>query len=192
MRTFVRLTQANLRSFFRDRAGLFWTIAFPLIFIVLFGAIFSGGGTKSTVGLVDLDGTPISQALAPATSPGSTAAPSATPSAAPGAAAFGTLNDVFTVTRYATEADATAAMKDGNVQAVIVIPKGFGAARGRSARGLPHDAARRGRVRGPEQPGRVGHDHGDRRFDAGFGEPAGDRANAGARARLPGPPGDGT
>jgi ABC-2 type transport system permease protein len=47
---------ASLKEFIRDRGALFWTLAFPLIFIVLFGVIFSGGGSvKYTVGLVNED-----------------------------------------------------------------------------------------------------------------------------------------
>ena len=33
MNALFRLTVANLKSFIRDRAALFWTIAFPLIFV---------------------------------------------------------------------------------------------------------------------------------------------------------------
>ena len=40
MRALLALTVANIRSYVRDRAALFWTMAFPLIFIVLFGLIF--------------------------------------------------------------------------------------------------------------------------------------------------------
>ena len=46
MRSLISLTIANVRSFVRDRAALFWTIVFPVIFIVLFGSIFSGGGSR--------------------------------------------------------------------------------------------------------------------------------------------------
>ena len=50
------LTIANIKSFYRDRAALFWTIAFPVIFVVLFGSIFSGNGPSTfTVGWVDQD-----------------------------------------------------------------------------------------------------------------------------------------
>ena len=57
MRPLLALTRANIRSFMRDRAALFWTIAFPVLFVVLFGSIFSGGGTSTfTIGWVDLDG----------------------------------------------------------------------------------------------------------------------------------------
>ena len=55
-----RLTVANLKSFLRDRAALFWTVAFPLIFVVIFGLIFSGGPTPASYGFVDLDGSPAS------------------------------------------------------------------------------------------------------------------------------------
>ena len=44
MRALVTLSRANLKSFVRDRAALFWTLAFPILFVVLFGTIFSGGG----------------------------------------------------------------------------------------------------------------------------------------------------
>ena len=36
------LTVANIKSFLRNRAALFWTFAFPIIFVILFGSIFSG------------------------------------------------------------------------------------------------------------------------------------------------------
>ena len=46
MRGLVALTAANLRSFTRDRAALFWTLAFPVVFVILFGTIFSGGSSS--------------------------------------------------------------------------------------------------------------------------------------------------
>src|SRR5512135_209635 len=102
MRTFVRLTQANLRSFFRDRAGLFWTIVFPLIFILLFGAIFSNAGSsRSPIGVVDLDGSAASQALIAATEATATASP--LPASSPGAERATRLSDVFDIKTYATE-----------------------------------------------------------------------------------------
>ena len=42
MHALLALTVANIRSYIRDRAALFWTLAFPLVFIVLFGLIFQG------------------------------------------------------------------------------------------------------------------------------------------------------
>src|SRR5438046_8807197 len=59
MRALVSLSRANLRSFVRDRAALFWMLAFPILFVVLFGTIFAGGGRLNyDVGWVDQDGTP--------------------------------------------------------------------------------------------------------------------------------------
>jgi ABC-2 type transport system permease protein len=107
VQTLLRLTSANLKSFTRDRAAMFWTLAFPLVFILLFGAIFSGGGvSKFTVAWVDADGSPASTAM------------QSNPA----------LANVFTLNPYATTDDAIAAMKQGDVRAVLVIPKGFGSA----------------------------------------------------------------
>jgi len=57
MGTLLGLTVANVKSLARDRAALFWTIFFPIMFVFLFGWIFGGNGdTKISVGLVDQDG----------------------------------------------------------------------------------------------------------------------------------------
>lgn len=105
MNALARLTQANIRSFVRDRAALFWTLAFPLIFIVLFGSIFSGGGDLNyRIGWVDQDGTAASKDLRSAFSQ---------------VQAF-TLSD-------GTLDDELSGMKKGDLRGVIVIPAGFGA-----------------------------------------------------------------
>ena len=96
------LTIANIKSFTRDRAALFWTLAFPLIFVVLFGSIFSGGSDERTIGYADQDGSPASQQLA---------------------TAFESANGVKLET--GTQDELLAKMKDGQVSAVIVVPQGF-------------------------------------------------------------------
>jgi ABC-2 type transport system permease protein len=67
MRRFTRglwpLTLANVKSFYRDRASLFWTLAFPIIFVVLFGSIFSGRTPNITIAWVDQDGSAASAQL---------------------------------------------------------------------------------------------------------------------------------
>src|SRR5919112_979270 len=63
MRGLIALTAANLRSFTRDRAAVFWTLAFPVVFVILFGTIFAGGSSDYTLGWVDQDGTRPVQAL---------------------------------------------------------------------------------------------------------------------------------
>src|SRR5579872_854292 len=64
MGTVWSLYVASVKEFVRDRAAMFWTLAFPVLFIILFGLIFSGGGSPSyTVGLVNEDGGQVGSAL---------------------------------------------------------------------------------------------------------------------------------
>ena len=106
MNALIALTLANIKSFIRDRAALFWTLAFPLIFIFLFGFIFQGGGGGGlTLGWVDDDGSPAATQLLDAFK------------ASPGSELVET-----------TEDDALARMREGKVDAVIVVPAGYGEA----------------------------------------------------------------
>jgi ABC-2 type transport system permease protein len=104
MNALFALTVANIKSYVRDRAALFWTLAFPLIFIFMFGFIFQGGGGGGlTLAWVDVDASPAS----------------------------GQLRDAFKGSESielveTTEDDALARMRDGEVDAVIVVPDGYG------------------------------------------------------------------
>ncbi len=107
MRALLTLTAANIRSFVRDRAALFWTIAFPITFVVLFGSIFSGGGDDAEyrIGWVDEDRT----------------------------AAAGQLRAAFAAVPLLVLEDAgrdaaLAQMEDGDLRAVVVVPAGTGEA----------------------------------------------------------------
>jgi ABC-2 type transport system permease protein len=103
MNTLMRLTVANIRSLVRDRAALFWTFFFPVMFVLLFGVLFSGtGNSKVSVGFVDQDGTPTSAAVQQAF-------------------ASVSLLDL----KVGTLDDEKAAMQHGDVSAVIVLPKGL-------------------------------------------------------------------
>ena len=62
MRALLQLTLANIRSYLRDRAAVFWTLAFPLIFILLFGFIFQAGNFQIQIGWADDDTTADSSA----------------------------------------------------------------------------------------------------------------------------------
>ncbi|MEO7000611.1 MAG: ABC transporter permease [Ktedonobacterales bacterium] len=65
MSTVGSLYVANMKEFIRDRAAMFWTLAFPIFFIVLFGLIFSGNSSPSyNVGLVNEDGGQVGNSLA--------------------------------------------------------------------------------------------------------------------------------
>src|SRR2546423_3214936 len=102
MRPLLLLTVANMKSFLRDRAALFWTLAFPLIFVVLFGSIFSGGQGRRDIGWADLDASAASGQLR------------AIFAAAPNVA----LTD-------GSETDLRARMRTGGLSAIVVVPKGY-------------------------------------------------------------------
>ena len=91
-----------MKSFTRDRAALFWTLAFPLIFVVLFGSIFSGGNSDRTIGFADLDHSAGSAALQ---------------------SAFDSIPNVKLVD--GSEPDLLAKMRKGDLTAVIVVPTGY-------------------------------------------------------------------
>ncbi|MEO8229923.1 MAG: ABC transporter permease [Chloroflexota bacterium] len=103
MRALRALTIANMRGYLRDRQALFWTLAFPLIFVFLFGSIFGGGSDSRTVAWVDEDATPASAALR---------------------AAFASVPGVKLVDL--DRATALEAMKAGDNSGVIVVPNGYG------------------------------------------------------------------
>ncbi len=50
--SFWQLFLADLKSMLRNRMALFWFLAFPVIFMLIFGAVFSGDGQPAVhVGL---------------------------------------------------------------------------------------------------------------------------------------------
>ena len=115
MQALFALTLANIRSYVRDRAALFWTLAFPLVFIVMFGLIFQGGGGPTlTLGLGRRGRRRRRRPQ---------------------------LHELRSRARTAsslvdtTQADAIDQMKLGKVDAVIVVPKGYGAGRRRERGG---------------------------------------------------------
>jgi ABC-2 type transport system permease protein len=103
MRALWTLTLANIRSYVRDRAALFWTLAFPLIFIVMFGLIFQGGESRLNLAWVNEDGSTESGELRTALADASGVS----------------LED------FARE-DALAKMRTGEVDAVVIVPAGYG------------------------------------------------------------------
>ncbi len=103
MSTVISLYRASIKEFVRDRAALFWTFAFPVIFIVLFGLIFSGNSSPSyTVGLVNEDGGAVGNTLAQT---------------------FGKVKP-FTIKTGTREAEVDH-LKKGQIDLVIVIPSGL-------------------------------------------------------------------
>lgn len=68
MKPFNKLVIASFKQFFRDRTALFFTFAFPLLFMIIFGLVFSGDNDVNyNIGLVNQDdsiiGTTFSESL---------------------------------------------------------------------------------------------------------------------------------
>ena len=103
MKTLLGLAVANLKSLTRDRAALFWTFFFPVMFVLLFGVLFSGSGdSKVSVGWVDQDNSVASTGLR---------------------GAF--VNIPLISLQNGSLEDEKAAMQRGDISAIVVIPKGL-------------------------------------------------------------------
>jgi ABC-2 type transport system permease protein len=106
MKTFFQLYLSNLREFSRNRLAMFWSVAFPVLFILLFGSTFSGtSDTTFNVGVAAEDSGPVGSALSQA---------------------LGAVQ-AFRVTE-GTPAELLTNLKQGKLSAVIVIPDGVSAA----------------------------------------------------------------
>jgi len=106
MKTFIQLYLSNLREFTRNRLAMFWSVAFPVLFILLFGVTFSGTGTTTfNVGVAVEDSGKIGPALAQAFN---------------GVQAFHI--------SAGTTAELLENLKQGKLSAVIIIPEGVSAA----------------------------------------------------------------
>ncbi|HEC76790.1 MAG TPA: hypothetical protein ENI33_05990, partial [Thermoplasmatales archaeon] len=55
--------EVSLKGWYRNKARLFWTLAFPTLLILIFGSIFSGEGENYTLYICNEDNTPVSEAL---------------------------------------------------------------------------------------------------------------------------------
>jgi len=104
MKAFFKLLGADFKQFMRDRVALFFTFAFPVLFMLLFGFIFSDHDDISyNIGLVNEDGSAISQNIVRALE--------AVPP--------------FSIT-IGTASDELDALRSGERRAVIVIPAHLG------------------------------------------------------------------
>ena len=104
MKVLFKLLVADIKQFVRERAALFWTFAFPILFILIFGAVFSGGDSIAfNVGLAVEDNSPAAQQL------------SAVLQQVP---AF-----KLSIGNQSAELEA---LKSGDRRAVIIVPAGFG------------------------------------------------------------------
>ncbi len=106
MKAFLRLIVADFRQFVRDRTALFFTIAFPILFMVIFGLVFSGGGEVSyTLGVVNND------------------------QSERGATIVSVLASMNVFDTTTGEPDALLEdLKEGDIRALVIIPEGLGSA----------------------------------------------------------------
>lgn len=105
MKAYIQLTLAQLRLFGRNRQVLFWTLLFPVFFMVMLGSFMGNGGGISLNGIViDEDQTTASRGLVAALD------------------AQGSLID-FTIGVNRT--DSLQALKAGDTQIVAIIRKGY-------------------------------------------------------------------
>jgi ABC-2 type transport system permease protein len=103
MKKFLKLTGASLKMTYRERMALFWMFFFPLLLMLLLGTIFGHSGqAKITVGVVDLDHSPISQGIT---------------SALKGSKAFTVLEG--------SRKELINKVSDGKANAVLIFNKGF-------------------------------------------------------------------
>lgn len=100
MRAFLAMVKANLKMVARNRQALFWNLAFPGLFIIIFGTIFGNDtGVNFTVGVAgDTSSTLYQETVA----------------------AMNSADDVFTV-KTGTEADELDKLKDGDRDVVLIF-----------------------------------------------------------------------
>jgi len=55
--------KASIKNWYRNKGSVFWTFAFPVLLILLFGEIFSGGNGGYTIYIQDMDDSFASQAF---------------------------------------------------------------------------------------------------------------------------------
>lgn len=98
------LTVASCKMYFRNRAGIFFTMFIPVVFIVVFGLLSKGDGPSLTVGLTNQSQSELAKGVVK------------------------TLEGVkyFKVTEV-TQAEGAEQLSKGKIDLQVVIPAGFGA-----------------------------------------------------------------
>lgn len=100
-----KLFLANLKMMVRGRQSLFWSLAFPLMFTVIFGFFFgSGNMTAGKVALINQSNTDLAKTFVENIKK----------------------SDLFNINDTISEDDAKNEMKKSQLGAIIVIPKDFG------------------------------------------------------------------
>ncbi|MFX3674871.1 MAG: ABC transporter permease [Paenisporosarcina sp.] len=104
MRAYWQLTLSQLRIFIRNRQVLFWTLAFPIFLMVMLGSFLgSGNGMSLSIGVVDEDDTVHSKEFSKLLA----------------------MSEVVHLESIKNKDKALNQVKKGNIQLVVVIPKGY-------------------------------------------------------------------
>jgi ABC-2 type transport system permease protein len=104
MKAYWQLTLTQLRIFLRNRQVLFWTLAFPIFLMIMLGSFLGNGSSMSvTVGVVDQDQSGESKAFVAALKK----------------------NKAMELEMELKKDKAFNEVKKGNLQILIVIPKGY-------------------------------------------------------------------
>jgi ABC-2 type transport system permease protein len=95
---------ASIKGWLRSKGTLFWTLAFPIMLILIFGAIFSGTGQSDyTLYVQDLDDSDASHGFLEGLNQ----------------------TDIFSIKNVAADKDIQKYIDDNSIKQVIVIPSGF-------------------------------------------------------------------
>ncbi|MDD3719677.1 MAG: ABC transporter permease [Actinomycetota bacterium] len=104
MRKFLKIFAYDFKITIRQREAMFWLLIFPVLIMIILGFVFgSAGDVKLKVGIVDLDGSPVSRAIVEA---------------------FEGIDAI--VTEVGSEDEERAAIRDGDRNGIIIISEGFG------------------------------------------------------------------
>ena len=106
MKRFYKVFVYDFKMTLRQREAMFWMFLFPILLMVILGLIFGGANqVRLAIGIVDLDGSPVSEAIV---------------------RAFQEIDGLVIAT--GSEDAERLAIKDGDRNAVLIIPEGFGEA----------------------------------------------------------------
>lgn len=104
MKSFLKVFVYDLKMTLRQREAMFWLLLFPLLLMTIMGLVFGGSGEiMISVGLVDLDGSALSRAVVEA---------------------FRGIDALKL--EVGEEAREREAFREGNRDAILIIPVGFG------------------------------------------------------------------
>jgi ABC-2 type transport system permease protein len=101
----IGIAVKDTKTFFRERGTIFWTMAFPIVIMLLFTAIF--GRTipfSANIGIIDNDQTPVTAAII---------------------SSLNSSSGPFTVIAYTNTSEAFTALNATNVRAIVIIPEDF-------------------------------------------------------------------